>query len=96
MSDQDSIKRLASAIYQEERACLQAIERLREVASAETENEVYDLTVTLKKAVVLCGCLRRMVEERAPMEVHRSFGAPGDFGYESSIGSALASVYGLR
>jgi len=28
-------------------------------------------------------------------ELHGAFGAPGDFGYETPIGSALARLYGI-
>ena len=84
---------LVDAIYERSRDYRDAIDRLRELASAETENEVYDLTMLLREAVELVGCLRRLVPERTTREIHRAFGAPGDFGYETPIGDALARLY---
>jgi len=46
-----------------------------------------------REAAELVGCLRRLVEGRTPDEIHKAFGAPGDFGYETPIGDALAKVY---
>lgn len=54
---------LPDAIEQRHRAYLAAIDRLRDLASPEAENETYDLTSTLREAVTLVGCLRRF--ERA-------------------------------
>lgn len=84
---------LAQAIYSEERRFAAAIDRLRELAPPETENEVYDLTSTLRTAVELVRCLRRLVGDRTAREIHAAFGAPGDFGYETPIGEALSRLY---
>jgi hypothetical protein len=43
--------------------------------------------------VELVRCLRRLLAGRSVDEVHRAFGAPGDFGYETAIGDALSRVY---
>lgn len=86
-------KPLVAALYQRERDCAEAIDRLRSLATDDTENEVHDLTATLREAVVLVGCLRRLVASRTTRELHTAFGAPGDFGYETPLGDALASLY---
>jgi hypothetical protein len=70
-----------------------AIDRLRELASDESESEVYELTALLREAVELARCLRRLTQGRTTAELHNAFGAPGDFGYGTPIGSALDRVY---
>lgn len=70
-----------------------AIDRLRELASDDTESEVYDLTTSLQEAVELARCLRRLTKDRTPAELHAAFGSPGAFGYNTPIGAALARVY---
>lgn len=70
-----------------------AIERLRELASDDTETEVYELTASLQEAVELARCLRRLTNGRTVAELHSAFGSPGDFGYNTPIGAALARVY---
>lgn len=83
----------------EERARLYAdgIDRLRELSGDLSEagmNEVYDITFLFREAVELVRCLRRLADGRTKGEIHNAFGAPGDFGYETPIGAALARVYG--
>lgn len=68
-----------------------AIERLRAVV--ENDPEAWDATSDLREAVELVRCLRRLLEDRSVAEIHRAFGAPGDFGYETPIGAALDKVY---
>ena len=70
-----------------------AIERLRELASDEAEDEVYQLTILLREAVELARCLRRLTQGRTTEDLHNAFGSPGDFGYDTPIGSALDRVY---
>lgn len=91
-----SNEHLTEALAKREQLFKEAIERLRELASDEAENEVYDLTFTLREAVALVGCLRRLTGGRTVRELHEAFGAPGDFGYETPVGDALARVYGVR
>jgi hypothetical protein len=86
---------LTKAILQCERDSRDAIDRLRELAPDKDWEEVGTLVHELRTAVALVGCLRRLAEPRTPDEIHRAFGAPGDFGYETPIGEALARVYGL-
>ena len=47
----------------------------------------------LREAVEMTGCMRRLLAGRTIDEIHRAFGAPGDFGYETPIGAALAAAY---
>jgi hypothetical protein len=86
-------RELTEALFNREQAYSQAIERLRDIASPETENEVHDITLSLREAVELVRCLRRITQGRTTREIHAAFGAPGDFGYENPIGAALALVY---
>ena len=85
--------RLVDALTQREKQYRSAIDRIRELSSGETENEVYELTTLLREAVEMAGCLRRLVPERSVAELHKAFGAPGDFGYETPIGDALYRIY---
>lgn len=84
---------LVDALNARERAFLQAIDRINELVSDGGEDEVYELTRSLREAVELVACLRRLTKDRSPQEIHRAFGAPGDFGYEHPIGAALDVVY---
>lgn len=79
----------------EQRACeySAALERLGELAD---EVEAYELTCQLREAVELVRCLRRLVSGLNVQEIHRAFGAPGDFGYQTPIGAALARLYAPR
>ncbi len=47
----------------------------------------------LREAIELVGCLRRLVAGRSLQELHAAFGAPGDLGYDTPIGDALAQLY---
>jgi hypothetical protein len=86
-------KPLQAAIETRVREYSAAIERLRALASDETESEVHDITALLREAIELARCLRRMTQERTPAEIHRAFGSPGGFGYDTPIGAALDRVY---
>lgn len=85
--------KLVDALYRRQRDYSDAIDRLRELATDKTENEVYEATATLREAIALVGCLRRLTQGRTANEIHRAYGAPGDFGYETPIGDALAALY---
>lgn len=84
---------LAEALRRREQRCTESIVRLRELATDDTEDEVADLTRDLYRAVELIGCLRRLVDGRTADEIHDAFGAPGDWGYETPVGAALARLY---
>jgi hypothetical protein len=47
----------------------------------------------LREAIELVGCLRRLVAGSTVTEIYKAFGAPGDFGYDTPIGAALAKFY---
>lgn len=55
-----------------------------------------DDVAAMREAIELVRVLRRLVALRSVKEVHAAFGAPGDFGYETVIGDALARLYGVR
>lgn len=84
---------LVDAITKRNRDYHSAIDRLRELAPDETANEVYELTALLRESIELTQCLRRLLPGRDVSEIHRAFGAPGDFGYENPIGAALDRIY---
>lgn len=88
-----TIAALQSALEGVEREARRGLERLRELASPEAENEVYDITLMLRRNVVLLGCLRRLCAGRTTRELHAAFGAPGDFGYGTQLGDALFQIY---
>lgn len=77
---------LERAIAQRETDYRAALDRVREGAQSWDH-------LALREAVELAGCLRRLVRGRSVGEIHKAFGAPGDFGYETSIGDALARLY---
>lgn len=82
---------LQKAIMLRESDYSAAIDRLRSII--ENDPEAWDATADLREAVELVRCLRRLLDGRDVLEIHRAFGAPGDFGYETPIGEALAKTY---
>lgn len=50
-------------------------------------------TRTLRDGAELIRVLARMVAGKTIQEVHRAFGAPGDWGYETPIGNTLSNLY---
>lgn len=76
---------LVAALSAKQKQCAEALDRLRD--ADHPDGHVW------REAVELIGCLRRLVPGRTTREVHAAFGAPGDFGYETPIGQALAAVY---
>lgn len=85
---------LVAALAQRERSYRDALEQLEN--AVENDDQAYAATCELREAVYTIRCLTRLLEGRSVDEIHRAFGAPGDFGYETPIGDALARVYGLR
>lgn len=86
-------KALEVAIEDEERQARAALDRLRDLAPAASENEVYDITLLLRRTTTLLGCLRRLCAVSTREEIHVAFGAPGDFGYGTPLGDALYKLY---
>lgn len=43
--------------------------------------------------VRLLDCLRRLAEGATKEQIHKAFGAPGDWGYDTPIGAALYRLY---
>lgn len=83
---------LQAAIERRTREYRGAIDWLQEFAEAAGANASGHAQL-LREAVELSHCLRRLVAERTPEEIHKAFGAPGDFGYETPIGDALSRLY---
>ena len=91
---------LAAALDEHEREAREAIDRLRDIATDEADEdeevpreEVYRLVRHLRGSVDLLGCLLRLLPGRSLEEIHHAFGAPGDWGYDTLIGDALARLY---
>lgn len=84
---------LAEALYKSNNRFCYDLERLRHLASPETVDEVDSLTRDLRDAIEFSRCLRRLVPELTADQIHRAFGAPGDFGYETPLGAALHDIY---
>lgn len=84
---------LESALVSREKDYREAIDRLEKLATPETEDEICALKWTFREAVEVVRCTRRLTQGRTLSEIHAAFGAPGDFGYDSLIGDALARTY---
>lgn len=85
-----STKVLQDAIYGRERDYSELLQRLLD--RVENDPEEYGWW-QLREAIELVSCLRRLLEGRSVAEIHKAFGAPGDFGYETPIGAALDKTY---
>lgn len=74
------------------------IKRLHEIAAArpEAEDEADELLAGLRLVAEMELALRRLVERSSVDAIHHAFGAPGDWGYHTRIGDALARVYGVH
>lgn len=84
-------KILVQAIAERERQYRDAIDRVR--MNIENDPEAWDATTLLREAIGIIGCLRRLLPDVSVDAVYRAFGAPGDFGYETTIGDALYRLY---
>lgn len=87
-------KHLVDALAAREREYRAALERLADFAPEES-GAARVSECLLCEAIEIVRCARRMVPACTLEQVHAAFGAPGDFGYETPIGAALARVYGL-
>jgi hypothetical protein len=84
-------EKLKAAIVTRANTYRAAIDKLRD--AVEHDQEAWAAANELREAVELVRCLGRLVEGRTVQELHKAFGAPGDFGYESAIGSVLDATY---
>lgn len=82
------INPLTAALAVREGAYAEVVDRLRDDGTQAREDGAL-----LREAVEMVRCLRRLVEFRTADEIHKAFGAPGDFGYDTPIGAALAKIY---
>lgn len=82
---------LVDAIQQRESAYAHGV--YRALDAIENDPEVYDDVSVLREAVELVRCLRRVVPHLTVDQIHKAFGAPGDFGYETLIGNAMSRLY---
>lgn len=70
-----------------------ALDKVLEVLYDIGHDETTAAARGLHEAIELVGCLRRLVPVASVVDIHRAFGAPGDFGYETPVGAALYRVY---
>lgn len=80
---------LVDALRQREKDYTAALDLLRETAD---DGDFADVRV-LREAIELVRCLRRLVPHCNVGVIHRAFGAPGDFGYDTPVGDALSRIY---
>lgn len=59
----------------------------------EIEEAGYEPRGVFLKSVRLLGVLRAFAEKATAQEIHRTFGAPGDWGYHTPLGDALYRLY---
>lgn len=85
-----SVDILQKAISKKEATYQKALERLSDGAEGGAAGAA---EWELREAIELVRCLRRLLAGRSREEIHRAFGAPGDFGYGTPIGDALAKLY---
>jgi hypothetical protein len=86
-SNPDNNRILTEAIYQLEKDFRAVLNK---------DGSAIGVEDALYLALELIGCLRRLLPNVPVNAIHRAFGAPGDFGYHTAIGQALASIYGLK
>lgn len=89
-----ALRRAAEELMAAQFAALSEIDSAASTTSVDTA-AAERLDCSLGLARELIRCLARAVEEMDAGTVHRAFGAPGDFGYQTPIGDALARVYGV-
>jgi hypothetical protein len=82
---------LASALWEQQQRYRDALDLVR--ADIDGNPGAVRVMELLREAVELVGCLRRAVPNLTVAEIHKAFGSPGDFGYETPIGEALAQLY---
>jgi hypothetical protein len=93
----DDLRELEYALEERERAYRSALDQLDETEGHDlTENEVHDFTALLREAVEVVGCARRLTRGRTLVDIRAAFGSPGDFGYETPLGEALARTYRVQ
>lgn len=85
-------ERLANALNERARQYTDAIDALEQIAE-DNDKPVGTHVHRLREAVELSRVLRRALPHLDLNQIHRAFGAPGDFGYETPIGDALARLY---
>jgi hypothetical protein len=83
---------LTQAISEAEREAREAI-RVVNARIQCWDDEAHACVQAMRLVAEMAGCLRRLVPHADIPAIHRAFGAPGDFGYETPIGDALARLY---
>ena len=81
---------LENALHRRAEEYSEAVDRLENLADSVDDHVAVR---RLRECVEIARCLRRLVRGRSVDEIHKAFGAPGDFGYETLIGDALSRLY---
>jgi hypothetical protein len=82
---------LVSALWERQQQYRDALDRV--LGAVEENGQAWNAARELREAIELVGCLRRAVPNLTVSEIHKAFGSPGDFGYETPVGEALAQLY---
>lgn len=89
----ERVRKLVEALRTRENRFAYDLERLYDLAPQDKVDEVSTLTRELRDAVEFARGLRRLIPELTTAQIHRAFGAPGDWGYETPLGAALSEIY---
>jgi hypothetical protein len=81
---------LEDALHRRTEEYSAALNRLEDLADSVDDHLA---TRQLRECIELTRCLIRLVPFVSVEQVHRAFGAPGDFGYDTPIGDALSRLY---
>lgn len=91
---------LRSALDKQLRGAREALDELVEVARESGEynddedgEELGQIRDTVRTAIDLIDPLMKLSRGRTMSELHKAFGAPGDWGYETEFGAALSKFY---
>lgn len=95
MSEVTALERLQAALRSVASEVDSSIDAIRaSVDSGPLEPDVtFQHAMKLRLAPVLLAVLRRLVQGASPAAIYEAFGAPGDFGYDTQLGSALDELY---
>lgn len=84
---------LEMAIQDREKDYQRALNKIE--PTVEASPDLLDQLFALREAIFLVRCMRELIQYCELKEIHAAFGAPGDFGYHTKIGDALARTYGV-
>ena len=85
---------LERALLQRRTDYLEALDKLESLVEDEWDEAGPSVRV-LRECLEIAQCLRRLIgnNDLTVTQIHKAFGAPGDFGYHTVLGAALADTY---